>query len=87
MGDTLENSLENIDGKSVLKDIKMFTNNIEENLNIKSSTNTLIGITLHIGCMLDRLVGNGTIEEFEGKISMYHKIRNFTSISAGNVKF
>lgn len=82
MGDTLENSLENIDGKSALKDIKIFTNNIEENLNIKFSTNTLIGITLHIGCMLDRLVGNGTVEEFEGKdqyISQNQKLYKYIS--------
>lgn len=65
IADTLDNHLQNINGKKVLKDIKLFVDNIEKELNIKINTNILIGITLHIACMIDRLKSNGTIEKFE----------------------
>jgi transcriptional regulatory protein LevR len=39
---------------------------IEEDLNIKMDTDILIGTTLHMGCMIDRLKAGGAIIEFEG---------------------
>lgn len=68
MGDTLENMLSSIDGKEALKDIKQFIRDIEAELDIKMDTNILIGITFHIGCMLDRVkAGRKLLEEFEDK--------------------
>ncbi|TZE81338.1 sigma 54-interacting transcriptional regulator [Calorimonas adulescens] len=64
MGDTLENQLKNINSKYVLQDIKKFINAIENELNIKVNTNALIGIALHVACMIDRLKGGGSVDEF-----------------------
>ncbi|MDP9751118.1 PRD domain-containing protein [Thermoanaerobacter pentosaceus] len=69
MGDTLENQLKNINSKYVLQDIKMFINAIENELNIRVSTNALIGIALHVACMIDRLKGGGSVDEFMNKES------------------
>jgi len=69
MGDTLENQLKNINSKYVLQDIKMFINAIENELNIKVNTNALIGIALHVACMIDRLKGGGSVDEFMNKES------------------
>ncbi|MEG0775580.1 sigma 54-interacting transcriptional regulator [Clostridium sp.] len=67
MGDTLKHQLKNIDGTEVFKDIKRFITQIEEDLNIKMDTEVLIGTTLHIGCMIERLKVGGTVTEFQGK--------------------
>lgn len=67
MGETLENQLKHVDGEMVLKDIRKFNNTIEEELNIKIDTNFLIGATLHIACMIDRLKEGGSIDEFDNK--------------------
>lgn len=69
MGDTLENQLKNISSKNVLQDIKEFISIIENDLNIKVNTNALIGITLHVACMIDRLKSGGTVEEYTGRES------------------
>jgi Transcriptional antiterminator len=68
MGDTLENQLKNIKNKDVLNDIKKFVNIIENNLDIKMDTNILIGVTFHLGCMLDRLKSmDSSIQKFDNK--------------------
>jgi len=64
MGDTLENQLKNISSKSVLQDIRKFIGAIEGELNTKINTNALIGIALHVACMIDRLKGGGSVDEF-----------------------
>jgi transcriptional regulatory protein LevR/transcriptional regulator with AAA-type ATPase domain len=65
MGDTLKHQLKNIDGAEAFKDIKRFITQIEEALDIKMDRDILIGITLHMGCMMDRLKVGGVIIEFE----------------------
>lgn len=67
IGDTFEKHLKNINGGLAVKEIKQFINHIEDNLNIKIGTNVLIGIALHIGCMIDRLKGGGSVDNFSGK--------------------
>lgn len=66
MGDTLRYSLKTIDGAEALKYIKKFINYIEERLEINIDTEVLIGVTLHIGCMIERIKAGGDIVEFEG---------------------
>jgi transcriptional regulatory protein LevR/transcriptional regulator with AAA-type ATPase domain len=66
MGDTLKHQFKNLDGTEVFKDIRKFITQIEENLNIKIDTEILIGTTLHIGCMIERLKSGEAIIEFEG---------------------
>lgn len=67
MGDTLKNQLKYINSKGVLQDIKRFINVIENDLKIKVNTNALIGIALHMACMIDRVKGGGTIEKYMDK--------------------
>ncbi|SNS95988.1 Transcriptional regulatory protein LevR, contains PRD, AAA+ and EIIA domains [Anaerovirgula multivorans] len=65
IADTLKNLLIHISAEKSIKDIKKFTKAIENKLNIKIDTKALIGITLHIACMLDRLKGGGEIQPFK----------------------
>jgi transcriptional regulatory protein LevR/transcriptional regulator with AAA-type ATPase domain len=65
MGETLEHQLKNIEGKVVLSDIKRFTTTITKLLNVKLTSNAIIGITLHMAVMIDRLCGNGVIDTYE----------------------
>lgn len=64
MIETLNSYLKHINGEDVLKDIKEFNANVQERLSIKINTNALIGITLHIACMIDRLKDGVQAEEF-----------------------
>lgn len=66
MGDTLKNQLKTIDGAEAFKDIRRFINEIEDALNIKMDREVLIGTTLHIGCMIERLKAGDSIIEFQG---------------------
>ncbi|NSB33681.1 transcriptional regulatory protein LevR/transcriptional regulator with AAA-type ATPase domain [Clostridium saccharoperbutylacetonicum] len=83
MEDTIENTLKNSDGRTVLKHIKKFIKNIEEELKTNISTNILIGITLHIAAMIDMSIEKKTIIEFEGKdkyikdnLNLYKIVKN-----------
>lgn len=83
MEDTIENTLKNSDGRTVLKYIKKFIKNIEEELKTNISTNILIGITLHIAAMIDMSIEKKTIIEFEGKdkyikdnLNLYKVVKN-----------
>ncbi|QIQ20502.1 sigma 54-interacting transcriptional regulator [Zophobihabitans entericus] len=53
---TLSNILSNIDQRNLLSDIKLFNENISKQFNIHLSNNTLIGLVMHIACMLEQLV-------------------------------
>lgn len=67
MGETLEMQMKNISGKDVLMDIRRFNSMVETRLDIKLDTKFLIGISFHIGCMIDRLKDGVVIDEFENK--------------------
>lgn len=64
MEETLEHQLKNIEGKAVLSDIKRFTTTVTKLLNIKLTSNAVIGITLHMAVMIDRLCGDGVIDAY-----------------------
>ncbi|WP_271812579.1 sigma 54-interacting transcriptional regulator [Clostridium beijerinckii] len=64
MEETLEHQLKNIEGKAVLSDIKRFTTTVTKLLNIKLTSNAIIGITLHMAVMIDRLCGDGVIDAY-----------------------
>lgn len=87
MSDTIKEHLKNIDGVKALKDIKRFNSNIQSKLNIKLPTNRLIGIILHIACMLERLKDEIVIDEFKNKEQfieenkdLYNLVRNETLV-------
>lgn len=65
MEETLEHQLKNVEGKVVLNDIKRFTTTVTKVLNIKLTSNTIIGITLHMAVMIDRLCGDGQIDAYK----------------------
>lgn len=67
MEETLEYQLKNINGTAIVRDIKKFCRNITETMNIKLTSNSLIGITLHMAVMVDRLSGREEIESYKGK--------------------
>ncbi|MCM8712007.1 sigma 54-interacting transcriptional regulator [Clostridium sp. SYSU_GA19001] len=73
MQESLEHQLKNIESKVVIRDIKKFCKNVAETLNIKLTLNALIGITLHMACMIDRLSNNETVEEYKGKEEYINK--------------
>lgn len=67
MKETLEHQLKNIDGRTIVNDIKRFCRNVTKALEIQLTSNALIGITLHMAVMVDRLIDNGKVEEYIGK--------------------
>lgn len=88
MGDTLKSMLSAIDGKEALKDIKRFIKNIETDLDIKMDTNILIGVTFHIGCMLDRVKAGGKlIVEFDGKDKFIAENKNMYKVVKSAAEF
>ncbi|WP_270563155.1 sigma 54-interacting transcriptional regulator [Clostridium beijerinckii] len=64
MEETLEHQLKNIEGKAVLSDIKRFTTTVTKLLNIKLTSNAIIGITLHMAVMIDRLCSDEVIDAY-----------------------
>lgn len=67
MGETFKYQLKNVDGLKAFVDIKKFISSVEEYLDIKMDTNVLIGITFHMGCMIDRLTVGEAVMGFEGR--------------------
>lgn len=67
MGETLKHQLKNVDGESVYQDIKKCVSNIQSEVGIKLSTDMLIGVVFHIGCMIDRLKENIKPGAFAGR--------------------
>ncbi|MEG0308000.1 MAG: sigma 54-interacting transcriptional regulator [Clostridium sp.] len=67
MGKTLKSHLENVDGEKVFEDVKQLISRIEKSIKGKISVEDLIGITLHISCMIDRLKSGEKIIEYRDK--------------------
>ncbi len=67
MGQSLDTRLKHVDGKIILKDIKKFNKTIEESSKVKINDNIFIGVTLHMACMVDRIMDNEVMEDFHNK--------------------
>lgn len=67
VGETLGNHLKNVNGMGIFEDIKKVIGIVEAETKISPPTDELIGIVLHIGCMVDRLKGDGRIVEYKNK--------------------
>jgi transcriptional regulatory protein LevR/transcriptional regulator with AAA-type ATPase domain len=66
---SLGNMLNNINNsKSFMNDIRQFIERVESRLGRNLNNNVLIGVSCHIGCMIDRLKGHGTITEYPQRI-------------------
>jgi transcriptional regulator with AAA-type ATPase domain/transcriptional regulatory protein LevR len=84
IGDTLENHLKHVNGRYAMKGIKQFIDSIENRLRVKIDTSVLIGIAIHIGCMIDRLKGGGKIDHFEGKARFIEENFELYQVVKGN---
>lgn len=73
MGETLKNHLKSVDGELIFSDIKKCISEIEKRVGIKLSIDSLIGITLHISCMIDRLVQGGIMVEYPDREEYINK--------------
>nr|WP_319487795.1 sigma 54-interacting transcriptional regulator [uncultured Caproiciproducens sp.] len=69
IGQTLSNMLKNINSKSVFNDIREAIHRIELQAQLELIPDALIGAFCHIGCMMDRMIGNSVIGEFPDKDS------------------
>lgn len=68
IGETLLGMLENINSKTFLNDIRLFIEHVEKRAGRKLTNHVLIGVSCHIGCMIDRLKGNGKVEEYPDRL-------------------
>ena len=59
--------LKNLNSKSIFNDIRAVIQEIETRTQRRLLSDSLIGVLCHIGCLIDRLIGNITIEEFPGR--------------------
>ena len=74
---TLSNMLKNLNSKSIFHDIREVIQEIEARTQRKLLPDTLIGVLCHIGCLIDRLIGNIAVEKFpdrEAYISNNRKV-------------
>ncbi len=83
MEDILEQQLKYVDGKLVIADIKKFTANITKLIKTKLTSNVIVGITLHMAVMIDRLCVDYKVEPYENSqeyinenIELYRIIKN-----------
>ncbi len=67
MGDTLKYHLKNVDSEELVPNIKQCISVIEKKLGINMDSGNLIGIALHISCMVDRLLTNELQVEYKEK--------------------
>lgn len=67
MNETLREHLKNVDGELVFKDVKKCIHRIENGIGKKTEIDKLIGVTLHISCMVDRLKEGDTLVEYKDK--------------------
>ncbi|MCX8967089.1 sigma-54-dependent transcriptional regulator [Erwinia psidii] len=72
---TLEQLLTNLPVENLVSEIKKFNKNIIASLGVSQSTNLLIGLIMHIACMVERHKNGESAHYFEHKekhLSQYH---------------
>ncbi len=67
IGDTFDNHLKNIGGRLSLKIIRNFIEKMEDHISVNIEISVLIGLAMHIGCMIDRLIRGENSNEFKEK--------------------
>lgn len=67
LGDNLKYHIKNVDSQELIFDIKKCIATIEKKLRINLDSGNLIGIILHISCMVDRLLSNELRVEYKEK--------------------
>lgn len=67
MGDTLSSMIKNTDAEKLFSDVKECVIIIEKRLQIKIEIDILIGVVLHICCMVDKLLSGSPLKEYPDK--------------------
>lgn len=87
MDETLKHHLKNVDGARIFEDIKKFIALVEEELKVEINTDILIGIVLHIGCMIDRFKGQEAGVEYACKDEYIRDNHELYSCIKSSMKF
>lgn len=67
IGSTLKKQYTNVDGIELTKDIQLLNENLEEKLNVRCSAEKLIGLTLHLGGLINGLITNDRSIKYDDK--------------------
>jgi len=67
MGETLSYHLKKVDGREVLKHVRRAIVRIQNKLDFNLDSGDLVGIVLHISCMIDRLKAMEPVVEYPNK--------------------
>lgn len=86
MGQTLGNQLKNVNGERLFEDIKAFISKMGEELAAKIDTDVLIGITLHIGCMIDRILENDVGVEYVDRDNFIMNNKELYNLVLNNIE-
>lgn len=81
---SLENIIANLsilDGSILFKYVESAVNDLQRELNVKFSRNNLVGLYIHLCCMVERLVTKESIKNKEGLDEFRLHQRNFISIA------
>lgn len=86
MGKTLKYHLQNVDEEKVFKDVRDFIMKTETKLERKLSCDVLVGVALHMSCMIDRLKIDSNIVEYPNKEEYILQNKYLYSIIKGHLK-
>ncbi|MBZ9633807.1 sigma 54-interacting transcriptional regulator [Clostridium sp. FP1] len=87
MGKTLKNHLKNVEGEKVFQDVEQFISKIQKSIKEKIAVEDLIGITLHISCMIDRLKSGEKFIEYGDKNKYIHNNKGLYYIVKNSLFF
>lgn len=74
---TFKEHLKNTDGEKVYEDVILVLSSIQKNINKTLNMETFIPIALHIGCMMDRVLGKEKVVRFKDS-DEFIKENNYT---------
>ncbi|MFC7394453.1 sigma 54-interacting transcriptional regulator [Scopulibacillus cellulosilyticus] len=80
MEETIDNHLLNVTGEAIIPDIRSCFHHIQRSLNSQTDHHDLIGIVLHMSCMVDRLISGEETVVYEGKEAFLEKHRKLYTI-------
>lgn len=94
IGQTLSHMLKNINSKRIFNDVREAIQTIERKTQLKLLPDVLIGAFCHIGCMVDRIIGNAAVDKFPDKDSyiknnkqLFHTVKTSLTLLEQTFKF
>lgn len=76
----LLNHLTILNAEKILGDVQGIIKNIESKLNIKLKARTILGLYVHISCMIERLITNKQVENYKDCDEFIEKEKNFIKV-------